>query len=582
MITFDPVAPWWLLMLLFVAITAFLLWKEFGRKLSFPALRLVAVLIMMVTLAAILFRPHTNIFSSTSILLLTPGYQTSQVDSLVSLTNNLRIVHAPETNPYKGSRTLTSYREIDDLQGNITFVAGQGLPLHALDLLDRKSFTFIPGNPPEGIVNLFVTTRPTINRLSEVTGEFRNISGTHSIALIGPGGKEDSVTITRKGTTHFTLSFTPRQTGPLLYTLTVSDNLGNTYEEKVPLSVDKPSPLKILVVSSYPTFETTFLKNFFAAKGHGLVVRSQMSRSNFSYEYINHAALRFSVLSKNILDEFDLLIIDRQSIQSLSNQESLALKQSIRNGLGVLSLYDVSPKEKDQDDFFPFRTTAIKGDTTTITSGSKRLKLPTLPFRVNDDVPLQQVFTNNSGILSGYTLEGTGRIGFQLLQETYRLLLAGDTLTYGKLWSPLLERIARTNKKAASASITTPFPYYTDDPISLRLISSRETPELLADSVRIPLHEDVQLDDVWQAKIWASTPGWHSIQIDGEKLDYFVSKTGEWQSLAIENQMKANQLNFRAEQIAAETSREIRRIHPLLFYGVFLLAAGFLWLAPKL
>ena len=582
MITFDPAVPLWLVVSSFVAITLLLLWKEWGRKLRFRTLRLLAVFVMMLTLAAILLRPLTNISKSTAILLLTRGYKVNQIDSLISSRGNLRIIHTPDAEPYKDSKPLRSYHELHDLDGNIGFVVGEGLPAHALDLVVNKTFTYLPGNPPEGIFEVSVSDKPKANRQSNVIGSFRNQSGVHSISLVGPGGKEDSVTIIKNGATQFTLSFAPRKAGKLLYSLSIRDSLGNITEEKFPVIVEEPSALKVLVVLSYPTFETTFLKNFIASRGGEIVSRSQLSRANFNYEYINHAVLRFSVLTKNVLDEFDLLVADRRTLQNLSNQESSALKQSIQNGLGLLSLYDVTPREKDQNNFFPFRTLRTNGDTTTIKSGSKRLTLPALPYRVAGEAPLQRVLTNDSGILSGYTPMGGGKIGFQLLQETYRLMLTGDTITYGNVWSPLLERISRGDERSASVSITSPFPYYADEPISLRLISSEESPTLLADNVRTSLSEDVRLDDVWHARVWPTSPGWHTLQTDGQSLEYFVSETDGWHSLAIENQMKENRLSSRTQQLAAETSGEHRRIDPLLFYGTFLIAAGFLWLAPKL
>ena len=581
-ITFDPSVPLWMVVSLFVAITILFLWKEWGRKLRFRTLRIVAVFVMMLMLAAILLRPHTNISKTNVIVLLTPGYDAARVDSLVSTTGKLSIFHSPDAKPFKNSRPLISYHELNTLAKDIRFVIGEGLPLHALDLLDKKSFTFLPSQPPQGIVEVSIADSPKLNRQTTLQGMFRNISGTHTIALIGPGGKEDSVIVSKIGVTQFTLSFTPRQTGKQLYSLSVNDSLGNIKEEKVPVTVEEPAPLRVLVILSHPTFETTFLKNFIASKGNEIVLRSQLSRNNFSYEYINHAAIKFSVITRSINDEFDLVIADRQTLQNLSNSESSVLKQSIHNGLGLLSLYDVPPKGKDQNNFFPFQTSAVKGDTTTIISGSKRLTLPALPFRVRIEAPLQQLLANNSGLLAGYTLTGKGKIAFQLLQETYRLILAGDSITYGRLWSPLLERVARTNEQPASVSITSPFPYYEDEPITFRLISSEESPTLLVDSIQMPLEEDVTLDDVWYSKVWPSGPGWHTIQSGSERFKYFVSEPDAWRAWAIENQMKENRLASTGQQIAAEKSREQHRIHPLFFYGIFLFAAGFLWLAPKL
>ena len=582
MLTFDPSVPLWLVVLPLVAMTILFVWKEWERKLRFRALRLVAVCVMMLMLAAILLRPQSNISKSNAVLMLTPGFDAWVVDSLVSVTGNLRIVRSPDAKPYKDSRQLESYHELNTLGNDIRFVLGEGLPIHALDLLDATGFTYIPSKPPEGVVHVSLADRPKLNRQSSIEGIYRNHSGLHPIVLIGPGGKEDSVTFSNNVETQFTLSFTPRQTGKLLYSLSIKDSLGEIREEKFPVTVEEPSPLKVLVILSHPTFETTFLKNFIASKGNEVVLRTQLSRNNFSYEYINHQALRFSSVTKNITDGFDLLVADRQTLQNLSNQESSVLKQAIKNGLGLLPLYDARPKEKDRNNFFPFETAAVKGDTTTITGGKKRWTLPALPFRIRSKAAFQQLFSNDSGILSGYTFMGEGKIGCQLLQETYRLMLSGDSVTYGNLWAPLLERIARTHEQPAQVRISSSFPYYADEPISIRLISSEVTPALLADSLRIPVQEDVILDDIWYSKVWPSTPGWHTLQSGNDALEYFVSESDAWHSLAIENQIKENMLASRTQQFVAGQSQEQRRINPLLFYGIFLFAAGFLWLAPKL
>lgn len=581
-ITVDPAIPWWAIALLFVTITSWLLWKEFGRKLRLRTLRLIAVVTMMLMLAGILLRPSTNISKSKSVVLLTPRYKTSQIDSLLVLRHDLRIVNTPDAIPYNNSDARLSYQEIADLGGDLEFVAGEGLPGYALDLLDKKTFTYLHGDFPEGVVKLSLPEKVNVNESGTISGVYRNQSGKHSIILMGPGGKEDSVSITNGGLTTFSLSFTPKQTGKLLYTMVIRDASGNNKEEKLPITIEESVTIRVLVMLSYPTFETTFLKNFIASKGNEVVLRSQLSRNNFSYEYINHPAIRFSILNKDLLEDFDILVTDRQSLDKLSAQESAVLNQSIQNGLGLLSLFDVAPKEKDQNNFFPFRSVSVKGDTTTLSTGSKKLTLPVLPFRVVKVEPLQPISMNTAGILSGYTLRSKGKIGFQLLQETYRLILAGDTLAYGNIWSPLLQRISRTKELSSSIDIKTPFPYYEDEPIHLALISNEDSPTLFADSIQVPLREDVQLDDVWQTKIWASRPGWHTLKIGDQSLEYFVSEAGGWHSLAIQNQMMQNQLVSQTEHKGASISTERRKINPFFFYAFFLLSAGFLWLAPKL
>ncbi|HEY5918435.1 MAG TPA: hypothetical protein VIU13_13560, partial [Chryseolinea sp.] len=134
MMTIDPSVPLWLVALLFVPITIFLLWKEWGRKMTLRIPRVVAAFIMMLMLAAIFLRPHYNVTKSRRILLLTNGYNVVQIDSLVTAHPDVRIINTPGTGSYKDSRSLKSYYELRDLDGNIEFIAGEGLPRHALSL----------------------------------------------------------------------------------------------------------------------------------------------------------------------------------------------------------------------------------------------------------------------------------------------------------------------------------------------------------------------------------------------------------------------------------------------------------------
>jgi hypothetical protein len=42
--------------------------------------------------------------------------------------------------------------------------------------------------------------------------------------------------------------------------------------------------------------------------------------------------------------------------------------------------------------------------------------------------------------------------------------------------------------------------------------------------------------------MWAPRPGWHTLQIDDQALEYFIAEAGGWHSLAVENQMTQNRL----------------------------------------
>lgn len=585
MIGFNAFFSPWLIIGLLGPMSVFLIWQEWKRAFRFRILRMIAVLIMMLSLAAILLRPSLTIEKSRSILLLTKGFEKSKVDSLLKRYPDLIIKRTSDAEFYRESSPIQSSHDLSVIGVDIRFIAGNGLKDFELDLMESKSFDFIPGSAPEGIIDISFPKNLISNRLSKIEGIYKNISGANWLYLNGPQGKEDSTSITTSGEFPFSLSFSPRQSGNALYEVIVMDSTGNQLKENIPLYIAEAKPLSILFIQSYPTSEMQYLKNFLSRKKHELAVRSQLSQNNFRYEYANRSPVQINTITKNIIKDFDVLITDDEVFRKLSSAEKSIIKEEIESGgLGLLNLLNNVSNNTKASEAFPFETIAVKTDTTEIKQGLKRFELPALPLRVMGKASVTSLIKNNSGILSGYTYKGAGKIGFQLLKETYRLSLSGDSVGYSELWSPLIEQIARPHNESSSIEVMSSFPLFTDEPLDVQIISSTETALLKADSIRIPLQEDVIIDDVWHAKIWGDSPGWHQLQTDDTILPYYISKNGEWGTLSIVNQMNETLMAMnRVEKMSkGEKVTEQKEISSLLFYLLFILSAGFIWLAPKL
>lgn len=584
MITFNSFIPLWLVFTLVIPLLGYFLWIEWRRKLRFQTLRFIAVMVMMTMLAGILLRPGYVAEKSSLILLLTPGYNKMKVDSLLKMNPDLILMHTPGVVPYKRSTELVPYYDLANIGSNISFILGEGLPTDALDLIKNKHFYFIPAPSPEGITELSLPQRILAHHNHVIEGVYHNTSGKKRIYLNDPEGKKDSAMINGRGMKSFSLSFSPRQSGNFLYNLTIQDSEGNVVRENVPLSIREASNLDILFIQGYPTFETQYLKSFLSHKNHKLVLRYQLSQNNFRFEYANRKTMQIDRLTKTTLDNFDLLIIDGRSIQKLSEVEKNNIKESIQSGLGILILPNIPLKDYAKlKDLFPFEMVSVKTDTAVFMNESKAVTLPAIPARAKNNAPLQTLIKNKNGILSGYTFDGAGKIGFQFLQETFQLALSGDSLTYTSVWSPLIEQISRPQSNEPAIRIVQNFPWHTDDPLAVEVISSDEKPVLFADSVRIPLREDVLLDDVWHTRIWADTPGWHILQANDTVLPFYVSKKDEWKTLSLGVQMAENLNSIKSDdQSPGEKIREPREVSPIYFFIFFVLAAGFIWLAPKL
>ncbi len=186
-------------------------------------------------------------------------------------------------------------------------------------------------------------------------------------------------------------------------------------------------------------------------------------------------------------------------------------------------------------------------------------------------------------MVSGYYQSGLGKSGFQLLTNTFSLELAGDKETYAEIWSPLITAIARKELKEYDLSFTTPFPYYPDEPVEFKIIGGTIRPTVSIDSLQLSILEDPVIKNVWAGKIWAGQAGWNSLNIeqDSSRHNFFVSQPEGWRSLQIFNQQKSMR-NLSSQKKHVVEHVLFKPVSKIIFFFLFLISAGFLWLAPKL
>ncbi len=581
-LTFHPVFSVWFILSGAALSLLFLAWKEINRKNRFLAGRVSAVILLIGAITLWMLQPTTSTLKdSTSIILLTKNYDRTKADSLGRKYPTYRILSARDATAFKGATELMPY-EIANHKNDIAFILGDGLPYYEQEKI-ASSYSFLPGKLPVGIIQLSAPESVQVNQPITISGTV-NIQGKTTLVLEEPGGRKDSVMLTGTGTKLFSFSFQTQQTGLFRYAVFLRDSLTTKTEGHLPIEVTPEKKLNILFVQKYPSAEVRYLKNFLAEKGHALIVRSQISKSDFHYEFSNREPIRLDKLTSESLHEFDLFVMDSESLHGLSASELKSIEQSSKEGLGVIILMN----EVDLKKKLPLLNASLKTyahDTVHLLVKSQRIVLPALPVSVLANSSIAPVTTSAARILSGYRHEVAGKIGFQLLHETYRLLLEGKVAEYATLWSPLLEATARLKTELFKIQLINSFPYYQDEPLSVEVISSNDEPELKSNTALLPLQEDVLIDDYWHTTTWTGKPGWHSLTTqDSTALHYYVSPESEWSTLRIANQQRqhaANKSSFIPKKEAVLTT-EHKPISPLWFFVIFLLASGFLWLAPKL
>jgi hypothetical protein len=556
----------------------FFLWKEYYRPMAYRFLRIAATVVMWASLAGIVLKPGWTHFEPNLDILLTDGYRKTSVDSLLQVKPAAKVYHTQSTAAYSLNDLIISPDQINANEIPFGVVAGIGLPLAELMRRDSTDYFYVPGSLPEGIVDLSLPEQVVTGRTSQIQGTI-NTREPATITLLGPGGPEDSVTINHPGQHSFTLRYFPKVAGRFLYHIKTQTS-GSSNEEVVPVVVQAPRALNILVLQQFPTAEARYLKNLLGSQGHQLIIRYQISRANFRYEYANQVSRRADRMTADLLAATDLLICNPEAIDAMSRGELDLLASALHDGLGMLLLLDEVPASKQSiQRWLPIVFQPNKTDTLHLNGSIFKIA----PLQPAPDQQMIEVSRNTSRVASGYTFVGSGKSGFQLLHETYRLLLRGEVSTYTSLWVPLIEQTAR-KKFLNPIRVVQPFPLLRGDRLSIELISPQPHPTLSANGLILPLQEDVLIDDVWQASARFDTSGWQQLNSpDSIEQDIYVHPASAWKGIRHRQQIQANQWKALHKPMTPGVGHlEETPTSPLMLFILFLIAAGFLWLAPKL
>ncbi len=570
-----PVAPTLVVAFVVWAIATALEWKRHHR---FRTLRLVAVTLATLALLGLVWRP--SYYSSSTeepILLLTNGYSEKTKDSLLQL-------HDVTVLDISKSDTQQVAQQWEVNHTHVRFVLGQGLPVPLLQAFPHISYAYFPPNKPVGITHWQV--KPfTVGNTGWLEGEVHYPDSPTTVYFQSPDGHVDSL-ILEAGTHRFSFPIRARQAGLFTYQLHLQQ--GNTTIETgmVPVEVLPVRPLRILFLQQHPTFETRYLKTFLAESGHAVSLRYLVSRNTYRFEFVNAPEQRFQQVRADLLETFDLVLMSQEAAEQLNASEKSALAHAAQNGLGVLVL--LTQNQTKPDALATWTDMELKSNKTDtmalrLPGWKDPLTLPSAGWQVLHP-QLQSLHNGSSSPLwAGYVPIGMGKIGFQLLTETYPLALGGNQEKYADLWTPVLQGMARLQLTANQVQLSESPPYYPHVNYSLTLITNETHPVIYLDSQRIPLRENEEIDGLWSGSFRTTGTGWHHLTMHDSTLQaFYVHAHGTLKSAAISNQIRANEARHSLTTSTSERVQTLRTVSPIWFYLIFLLAAGFLWLSPKL
>jgi hypothetical protein len=580
---------------------SFLFWKEIARenKLRF-VWRLLASALCVVSLLCMAL-PFANKITvnaderSMEAVLLTEGFHQ---DSLTNFLKEKKLpVYTTNAGLYQSAHIITSLDFFSAQHKNVIHIFGNGLNKDELKLLDQTPVLFHPSKPEPAIITVNWSQKIKVGEKLFIQGRFNNTSSKKvTLFLKGLNTIADSASIPANQIQDFELAAIPKHIGRAVYSLIAVSGNDTLKNEPIPFETISPATLKILILASSPGFENKFLKNWLSQHGYELTIRTTVSKNKVDRQFLNTPRTPGNPVNAAYLDKFDMVIADLNELTSTSKPELEAIRSQVeQKGLGLIVKSDSSEnKPAFYSKPFPlFRTKNNTQQSFTIRdtdSATGRFKLNIenpvcIRYQPGTQVLLQD---DKSNIYVSSSMYGSGKIISTSFDNTYSLVLSGNSNEYESLWSLILQKASRKITSPEDWWVSPAF-VYANQPVQLNLETTHAgIAQGQAGESAVYLRQNPLLPFQWQGNYWPTVEGWHpSIQSQGATYWWYVYKPGEWKNLFsfqttndTKKYMSEHPYNAAALQ-ASPPGNSIQSLKICLFL-VFIFCCGFLWIERKI
>jgi hypothetical protein len=561
-------------------------WLEYRRvNKRYFLLRILAVVIAAAALACIALPvAYNGILTSTDnhkAILLTAGFD---ADSINAADTNVVTTDAAIKKAYPKAKLINGLDELS--RTDQLHVYGYGLSNNELEQLDTLPFIFHPAKVPAGIINVHWNNYIKAGEALQVQGQYDNTSAQKiKLVLGGLNTGLDSVTLPANAITNFDLNAIPKTTGRVVYTLHADTIL----QGNIPVQIAPVKPLKVLMLSASPDFESKFLKNWLTENGYAVALRSAISKGKFNSEYINIEQFNLYELSAQTLDKFDVIIGDLSVLNGLTIAESGALKQEISDkGLGLIVRADSSGKTSWIQRQFPVDKPSDKepAPASLIINGKKSSAklsygLAHIVYQ-NGTQPL--VKTAQERILASGIIDGAGRIVFTTLNNTYSWMLGGNKPDYTAYWSALITNAARKDDNVESdvEFLSTP---YSGEPVHLKIAQGKSSPVTINGETAASA-QDPNIPFEYNATYRPTTAGWQNLKQGDEASNWYVYSRQDWHAIQAVGKLSVTNKYAGTHKISDIVTKQIQQkvridVPKIYFYILLLAACTFLWIETK-
>ena len=479
-------------------------------------------------------------------------------------------------------------------------VLGRGLPAADLPILGPMAVRQHPGTPETGFATAYWPTRLPLGEVLEVEGRatLPNDAGPARVVLRAAGAGRDSVELPASGAGTFRLRYQPKTAGLAVYELLLRQPGQPPRSEPVPVEVTVPPVPAVLLLAAAPSFEFKFLRNYLAEANYPVALRTGVSRGLVQTDFVNQPRLNLDRLAPALLARYQLVVADAASVAALTGAETQALQAAVRTGrLGLVVLAEAAPLP---------RNTPARADFTVQPRPAAPATLPALawpnapgdaraplPAQLQARPELRPLVTGPQQLLAAASRHlGLGAVVVSTVAETFRWGLQGHAAVYASYWNRLLQAAVPPAPVAARWQLATRWPR-PGQPLGLQLAAGTmpgASPTVAAlaggPAVRLALRQDTRLPEWHSAPFWPGAAGWHRVLGPGTtRYHFYVYPAAAWagpEGQARQQAAARVSATTTGMGVAAPADTALEPWPAGWFFGLFLLAAGYLWVEEKL
>jgi hypothetical protein len=531
-------------------------------------------------------------------IVLTPGYQPDTLRQLLRRLGPGTPVWSYHTTPPARARRLGSLLALAEQRPALRrlHLLGEGLAAAELPALGPLAVVRHGGPAFAGIRAGGWAQQLTLGQRFEVEGTVAAPAGSGPawVSLRAEGAGRDSVRLPT-GSGAFRLSYPPKVAGLARYEVQLHRAGQPALTEPLPLEITTTPLPPVLLLAAVPGFEFKFLKNNLATTGRAVALRTTVSRGLVQTEFLNQPAQPLDRLTPALLARYAVVVADAATLAALPGPESQALRAAVQQGqLGLVLLADAAPLPAAT----PARAAFAVQPLPTTGAVAQPLSWPAapatvralLPARLRAGAALRPLVTGpGAALVAAGQRYGLGSVVVSVVPETFRWALQGQAAAYASFWSQLLTAATPPPAPAATWQVLGRWPR-PSQPLMLRLAGSRAatlpTVQPLAGgpAVALALAQDTRLPEWSTASYWPTAAGWHQVLGPGRTThSFYVYDSAAWRGPTLLADEQALAARASLASPSAPATITVRQPWPAgWFLGLFLLAAGFLWLEEKL